>query len=206
MVASELVLQRFLFDALASLFACFDTLLCLGSTAAEADRFVAGLQDVAVVREPVQQRGARRVMPLCHANSLYFGTTFAHLGGTCHIEDRKSFDPEALLRTLAGDRVTFTSLVPTHYISNPANCSDSYPVGFTGLVQTHTPLDKATAYYKSTHRIMIEAVMAANNGDVLRSASLDGAGITLQPTLILLGRILQLANLSKFCLYFALAA
>ena len=56
------------------------------------------------------------VMPLCHANSLYFGTTFVHLGGTCHIEDRKSFDPEALLRTLAGDRVTFTSLVPTHYI------------------------------------------------------------------------------------------
>jgi len=56
------------------------------------------------------------VMPLCHANSLYFGTTFAHLGGTCHIEDRKSFDPEALLRTLAEDRVTFTSLVPTHYI------------------------------------------------------------------------------------------
>ena len=56
------------------------------------------------------------VMPLCHANSLYFGTTFVHLGGTCHIEDRRSFDPEALLRTLAEDRVTFTSLVPTHYI------------------------------------------------------------------------------------------
>jgi len=56
------------------------------------------------------------VMPLCHANSLYFGTTLVHLGGTCHIEDRRSFDPEALLRTLAEDRVTFTSLVPTHYI------------------------------------------------------------------------------------------
>ena len=27
-----------------------------------------------------------------------------------------SFDPEALLRTLAEQRVTFTSLVPTHYI------------------------------------------------------------------------------------------
>ena len=56
------------------------------------------------------------VMPLCHANSLYFATTFTHLGGTCVIEDRRSFDPEALLRTLAEDRVTFTSLVPTHYI------------------------------------------------------------------------------------------
>jgi fatty-acyl-CoA synthase len=56
------------------------------------------------------------VMPLCHANSLYFGSTFIHLGATIVIDDRRSFDPEALLKTLAEDRVTFTSLVPTHYI------------------------------------------------------------------------------------------
>ncbi|MBX3609885.1 MAG: AMP-binding protein [Hydrogenophaga sp.] len=56
------------------------------------------------------------VMPLCHANSLYFGTTFMHMGGTIVVEDRRSFDPQALLQTLAEDRVTFTSLVPTHYI------------------------------------------------------------------------------------------
>jgi len=56
------------------------------------------------------------VMPMCHANSLYFGHTFVHLGATCVIDDRRSFDPEALLATLATDRVTFTSLVPTHYI------------------------------------------------------------------------------------------
>ena len=56
------------------------------------------------------------VMPMCHANSLYFGQTFVHLGATCVIDDRRSFDPEALLATLAGQRVTFTSLVPTHYI------------------------------------------------------------------------------------------
>jgi acyl-CoA synthetase (AMP-forming)/AMP-acid ligase II len=56
------------------------------------------------------------VMPMCHANSLYFSHTFAHLGATCVIDDRASFDPEALLATLAAERVTFTSLVPTHYI------------------------------------------------------------------------------------------
>ena len=56
------------------------------------------------------------VMPMCHANSLYFSHTFVHLGATCVIDDRKSFDPEALLATLARDRVTFTSLVPTHFI------------------------------------------------------------------------------------------
>jgi fatty-acyl-CoA synthase len=56
------------------------------------------------------------VMPMCHANSLYFSHTFVHLGATCVIDDRRSFDPEALLATLANERVTFTSLVPTHYI------------------------------------------------------------------------------------------
>jgi fatty-acyl-CoA synthase len=56
------------------------------------------------------------VMPMCHANSLYFSHTFVHLGATCVIDDRRSFDPEALLATLAGEKVTFTSLVPTHYI------------------------------------------------------------------------------------------
>ncbi|MEY4751026.1 MAG: hypothetical protein RIQ60_3240 [Pseudomonadota bacterium] len=56
------------------------------------------------------------VMPLCHANSLYFSHTFVHLGATCVIDDRRSFDPEALLATLAREHVTFTSLVPTHFI------------------------------------------------------------------------------------------
>ena len=56
------------------------------------------------------------VMPMCHANSLYFGLTFMYLGATIVVDDHKSFDPEALLATLARDKVTFTSLVPTHYI------------------------------------------------------------------------------------------
>ncbi|WP_137893003.1 AMP-binding protein [Ramlibacter sp. 2FC] len=71
------------------------------------------------------------VMPMCHANSLYFSHTFVHLGATCVIDDRKSFDPEALLATLASDKVTFTSLVPTHYIMMlglPADTKAKYDV------------------------------------------------------------------------------
>ena len=56
------------------------------------------------------------VMPLCHANSLYFGVTFALLGATIVIDDRPHFDPAALLAQLARERITFTSLVPTHYV------------------------------------------------------------------------------------------
>ena len=56
------------------------------------------------------------VMPMCHANSLYFSHTCVHLGATCVIDDRKNFDPQALLATLAREKITFTSLVPTHFI------------------------------------------------------------------------------------------
>src|ERR1700726_3558575 len=56
------------------------------------------------------------VMPMCHANSLYFAHVFAACGAGSCIYDRKSFEPDHLLRTLAGDKFTFTSLVPTHYI------------------------------------------------------------------------------------------
>jgi acyl-CoA synthetase (AMP-forming)/AMP-acid ligase II len=56
------------------------------------------------------------VMPMCHANSLFFAGAFAYAGATCCVYDRKSFDPEHLLRALAETRATFTSLVPTHYI------------------------------------------------------------------------------------------
>ncbi|MCG2593910.1 AMP-binding protein [Ramlibacter sp. XY19] len=75
------------------------------------------------------------VMPLCHANSLYFGTTFIHLGATIVVDDRRSFDPEALLATLAHEKVTFTSLVPTHYImllALPEEVKRKYDVASVG--------------------------------------------------------------------------
>jgi fatty-acyl-CoA synthase len=56
------------------------------------------------------------VMPMCHANSLYFFSAFTYCGATCTVYSRKSFDPEHLVHTLAEGRATFTSLVPTHYI------------------------------------------------------------------------------------------
>jgi len=56
------------------------------------------------------------VMPMCHANSIFFAHVFAACGAASCVYDRKSFEPEHLLRTLASDNFTFTSLVPTHYI------------------------------------------------------------------------------------------
>jgi fatty-acyl-CoA synthase len=57
------------------------------------------------------------VMPMCHANSLFFSFAFAYLGASCVINDSGHFDPENVLKILSSEGVTFTSLVPSHYIA-----------------------------------------------------------------------------------------
>jgi fatty-acyl-CoA synthase len=59
--------------------------------------------------------GALLVMPMCHANSLYFFGAFAYCGATTTVYSRQSFDPEHCVRVLGEGLATFTSLVPTHY-------------------------------------------------------------------------------------------
>lgn len=56
------------------------------------------------------------VMPLCHSNSFWYAVLLLYFGASIHIYDRRSIDPEHLLATLSQGRLTFTSLVPTHYI------------------------------------------------------------------------------------------
>jgi len=56
------------------------------------------------------------VMPMCHSNSLWYATLFAYCGASVYVYERHSFDPEHLLRVMSTEKVTFTSLVPTHYI------------------------------------------------------------------------------------------
>ncbi len=88
------------------------------------------------------------VMPMCHANSLYFGLTFMYLGATVVVDDHKSFDPEALLATLAREKVTFTSLVPTHYvmmIDLPAGVKAKYDLSSVGrLLVSSAPARRDT--------------------------------------------------------------
>jgi len=90
------------------------------------------------------------VMPMCHANSLYFFGAFAFLGAPCTVYNRKSFDPEHLVRTLAEGGATFTSLVPTHYImmlALPAATRARYNVGtVTKLMISSAPARRDTKF------------------------------------------------------------
>jgi acyl-CoA synthetase (AMP-forming)/AMP-acid ligase II len=56
------------------------------------------------------------VMPMCHANSLFFAGAFAYVGAGAFVYNMRSIDPEHLLRTISQAGASFTSLVPTHYI------------------------------------------------------------------------------------------
>lgn len=55
------------------------------------------------------------VMPMCHVNSIYYSFAYTCVSASVMVYNMLSFDSEDLLRTMANYKVTFTSLVPTHY-------------------------------------------------------------------------------------------
>lgn len=56
------------------------------------------------------------VMPCCHINSLNYSFVNTWVGATVMAYNMVSFDSENLLKTISEHKITFTSLVPTHYI------------------------------------------------------------------------------------------
>ncbi len=56
------------------------------------------------------------VMPMCHINSIFYSFTYTYVGARVFVYNMASFDPLDLLKTIEREKITFTSLVPTHYI------------------------------------------------------------------------------------------
>ncbi|UCF91175.1 MAG: AMP-binding protein [Desulfobacterales bacterium] len=55
------------------------------------------------------------VMPLCHINSTFFTFTFTYIGGSVYIHPARSFRAEEILEIVERQKITFISLIPTHY-------------------------------------------------------------------------------------------
>jgi acyl-CoA synthetase (AMP-forming)/AMP-acid ligase II len=55
------------------------------------------------------------VMPLCHINSTFFTFTFLYIGASVYIHPAQSFRPEEILEIVEREKITFISLIPTHY-------------------------------------------------------------------------------------------
>ena len=56
------------------------------------------------------------VMPMCHVNSIFYSFPYTLVSAPVFVYNMVSFDPEDLLKTIDEYKITFTSLVPTHYI------------------------------------------------------------------------------------------
>jgi len=56
------------------------------------------------------------VMPMCHINSIFYSFAYTYASGRVFVYNMVSFDPVDLLKTIEREKITFTSLVPTHYI------------------------------------------------------------------------------------------
>lgn len=56
------------------------------------------------------------VMPMCHVNSIYYSFAYTLVSAGVCVYNESSFNPEDFLETVQKRRITFVSLVPTHYI------------------------------------------------------------------------------------------
>lgn len=55
------------------------------------------------------------IMPLFHVNSTFYGLLFLYIGASLFIGRDKGFDPVELLNIVDKEKITFISLIPTHY-------------------------------------------------------------------------------------------
>nr|WP_319396776.1 AMP-binding protein [uncultured Desulfobacter sp.] len=55
------------------------------------------------------------VMPMFHANSTFFAFTFIYIGATVVLQPSRNFDPQVFFRNIEKFRISFVSLIPTHY-------------------------------------------------------------------------------------------
>lgn len=56
------------------------------------------------------------VMPMCHVNSIFYSFPYTLVTASVCVYNESSFNPEDFLATVQRHKITFVSLVPTHYI------------------------------------------------------------------------------------------
>ncbi|MCK5916650.1 MAG: AMP-binding protein, partial [Deltaproteobacteria bacterium] len=54
-------------------------------------------------------------MPLCHVNTTFFSFAATYFGGGNYIQPARAFRPEKILGIIEKEKITFLSLIPTHY-------------------------------------------------------------------------------------------
>jgi len=71
------------------------------------------------------------IMPLCHVNSTFFSFAFTYMGAAVYVHPARGFDPVKVLEIIQRERITFISLIPTHYnliLAVPEDVRSKYDV------------------------------------------------------------------------------
>lgn len=55
------------------------------------------------------------MMPLSHVNSTFYSFVFTYIGAGCYVHREYGLNPEEVLALIDKEKITFTSLIPTHY-------------------------------------------------------------------------------------------
>jgi len=86
------------------------------------------------------------VMPLCHINSTFFTFTFLYIGASVYIHPAQSFKPEEILDIVEKEKITFISLIPTHYnliLNAPEEALKKDVSSITKLLCSSAPVRKS---------------------------------------------------------------
>jgi len=86
------------------------------------------------------------LMPLSHVNSTFYYFVFTYIGAPVYVHREFNFDPEETLKVISDERITFTSMIPTHYnliLSLPDDVKEGYDLSsMTTLLTSSAPATK----------------------------------------------------------------
>ncbi|MFX0034123.1 MAG: AMP-binding protein [Candidatus Hermodarchaeota archaeon] len=86
------------------------------------------------------------LMPLSHVNSTFYSFVFTYLGAPVYIHIEYKFEPEEVLKIIDREKITFTSMIPTHYnliLSLPDEIKQKYDLSsITTLLTSSAPATK----------------------------------------------------------------
>ena len=86
------------------------------------------------------------LMPLSHVNSTFYSFVFTYLGAPCYIHIEYKFDPEEILKIIHREKISFTSMIPTHYnliLNLPEKVKDKFDLSSVrALLTSSAPATK----------------------------------------------------------------
>ncbi|MFX1501661.1 MAG: AMP-binding protein, partial [Promethearchaeota archaeon] len=86
------------------------------------------------------------IMPLSHINSIFHSFVFTYLGAPVFIHIEYNFNPEEVLKIISREKITFTSMIPTHYnliLSLPEETIQKYDLNsINSLLTSSAPATK----------------------------------------------------------------